>query len=154
MIAFQYNDGGRAEAGFKGFAGDCAVRAIVIASDEDYRVVYAELAHLMRRRGNLTRGKTTPRDGVPMPIIHEYLDSRGWVWTPTMRIGQGCTTHLRADELPAGRVIVRVTKHVCAVIDGVLHDLEDCARDGTRCVYGHWTLPTDQKRVLQARAGF
>jgi hypothetical protein len=55
-----------------------------------------------------------------------------------MGIGTGCTVHLKADELPAGRIIVRLSGHYAAVIDGVLHDTSDCSRDGTRCVYGYW----------------
>jgi hypothetical protein len=66
------------------------------------------------------------------------METIGWEWTPTMAIGQGCTVHLRADELPAGRLVVSVSKHWVAVIDGVIHDTYDCSRDGTRCVYGYW----------------
>ena len=56
-----------------------------------------------------------------------------------MRIGSGCKVHLRADELPAGRLIdVRVARHLAAVIDGVIYDNHDCSRGGTRCVYGYY----------------
>jgi len=60
----------------------------------------------------------------------------GWHWTPTMRIGQGCRVHVRADELPTGRLIVVVSRHLTAVIDGVIHDTADPSRKGTRCVNG------------------
>ena len=55
-----------------------------------------------------------------------------------MRIGTGCKVHLKSDELPIGRIIVRLSKHVCAVIDGVINDTYDCSREGTRCVYGYY----------------
>jgi len=55
-----------------------------------------------------------------------------------MAIGQGCKVHLRAEELPPGRLVVQVSKHVTAVIDGVIYDTHDCSRGGTRCVYGLW----------------
>src|SRR6516164_288534 len=42
-----------------------------------------------------------------------------------MRIGQGCTVHLARGELPMGRLIVSVSRHVVAVIDGVIHDTHD-----------------------------
>ena len=42
--------------------------------------------------------------------------------------------HLKAAELPAGRLIVRCSKHTTAVIDGIIHDT-----NGTRCVYGYFT---------------
>ncbi len=38
-----------------------------------------------------------------------------------------------------GRLIVSVSKHMTAVIDGVIHDTHNPSRDGTRCVYGYWT---------------
>ena len=67
------------------------------------------------------------------------MRSLGFVWTPTMGIGTGCTVHLRADELPNGRLVVAVSKHYTAVLDGVIHDIENPSRDGTRCVYGYWS---------------
>jgi hypothetical protein len=32
---------------------------------------------------------------------------------------------LHPDELPSGRIVARVSKHLCAVIDGVTHDTHD-----------------------------
>jgi hypothetical protein len=55
-----------------------------------------------------------------------------------MQIGSGCTVHLKANELPAGRLVVSVSKHLTAVVDGVIHDTHDCSRGETRCVYGYW----------------
>jgi hypothetical protein len=55
-----------------------------------------------------------------------------------MFIGQGCKVHLRADELPKGRLVVALSKHIVAVIDGVIHDTDDPSRGGTRCVYGYF----------------
>lgn len=142
MIKFVENDGGRSAAGYKGKAGDCVVRAIAIATEQDYKAVYDELF----RRNRLVRKRTksprsaSPRDGgTSKKTIREYMSDIGWVWTPTMQVGQGCTVHLRANELPSGRLVVRLSRHLAAVIDGVLHDTFDCSRDGTRCVYGYWT---------------
>ena len=39
-IKFNYNDGGRAAAGYKGTAGDCGVRAIAIVTGLPYQDVY------------------------------------------------------------------------------------------------------------------
>ena len=47
-----------------------------------------------------------------------------------MKVGQGCKVHLREDELPSGRIIVSVSKHLTAVIDGGCHDTYDPSRDG------------------------
>jgi hypothetical protein len=46
--------------------------------------------------------------------------------------------HLRADELPSGTLIVKVSKHLSAVIDGVIQDTHNPSRGGTRCVYGYY----------------
>ena len=32
-----------------------------------------------------------------------------------------------------------LSRHMCAVIDGVIHDTYDPSRDGTRAVYGYYT---------------
>lgn len=73
--------------------------------------------------------------------IRKYLASFGWKWTATMRVGSGCTVHLRDGELPQGRLIVSLSRHLVAVIDGVVHDTGDPCRGGMRCVYGYWAAP-------------
>jgi hypothetical protein len=159
-MEFIYDDGGRAAAGFKGIAGDCVVRAIAIASAQPYRAVYDDLNRAIREQrvahvsrviaGRASKGKlreaadSTARNGVFKSIFHPYLLTHGWRWTPTMKIGSGCKVHLRADELPTGRLIVAVSKHLTTVIDGVIHDLNDVSRDGTRCVYGYYIHEADQ----------
>jgi len=139
-MVFVHDDGGREAAGFRGSAGDCVTRAIAIATERPYQQVYNELHGLMGSLPSTPARKRawSPRSGVPRCVYDPYLKLIGWVWTPTMAIGQGCTVHLRDDELPGGRLIVRVTRHMCAVIDGVVHDTHDPSRSGTRCVYGYW----------------
>lgn len=134
-MKWKYNDGGRADAGFKGQAGDCVARAIAIASGEDYRQVYNDLAALNKKR----KGTRSARNGIDNRDIRTYLLGKGWTWTPTMKVGQGCKVHLREDELPSGRLMVSVSKHMVAVIDGVAHDTHDPSRGGSRCVYGYFS---------------
>ncbi len=141
-MRFQYNDGGRAAAGFKGEAGDCVTRAIAIATGLPYRAVYDALnEHALRERpSKRTRGKRSDaRNGIFRKTYDRYLHSLGWTFHPTMSIGSGCQVHLRAKELPAGRLIVRLSKHVAAVLDGVIHDTHDPSCRGTRCVYGYYS---------------
>ena len=139
------NDGGRAAAGYRGITGDCVCRAIAIATGKPYKEVYAGLISMGKTAFTKTRGRNRrmiatshPRTGVNRAIYDAYLKFYGWEWVPTMHIGQGCKTHLRADELPSGRLIVRLSKHITAVVDGELHDTYDCSRGGTRCVYGYY----------------
>ena len=138
---WQHDDGGRSAAGFKGDAGDCVCRSVAIATGIPYTDVYAALntAAQVERTGKRKRGKSSARLGVYPATIRRFLESIGWKWTPTMGIGSGCKVHLRADELPAGRLIVSLSRHITAVIDGVIHDTHDPSRDGTRCVYGYYT---------------
>lgn len=134
------DDGGRAAAGYKGATGDCVTRAIAIATGNSYQEVYDAInaAGLGERIGSRKRGVSNARTGVYKQTIRRYMESIGWKWTPTMAIGSGCKVHLRADELPAGRLVVNVSKHSCAVIDGVIYDDHDPSRGGTRCVYGYY----------------
>jgi hypothetical protein len=143
-IEFRYADGGRGAAGYKGEAGDCAVRAAAIATDTPYREVYDTLNDYAKRerRGKRKRGVSNARTGVYRTTLQRYLSDLGWAWTPTMTVGSGCKVHLRADELPSGIIVVRLSRHYAAVKDGVLHDTHDCSRAGTRCVYGYWKAPS------------
>ncbi len=139
-MKFQFNDGGRKAAGYKGNTGDCVVRSVAIATGLPYQQIYDAVnnAALSERTGKRKRGRSNARTGVYKTTIKRLMESLGWKWTPTMQIGSGCTVHLRADELPSGRLVVSVSKHITAVIDGVIHDTHDCSRRGTRCVYGYW----------------
>jgi hypothetical protein len=112
-------------------------------------VVHGELAELNARMprtkgrivgSNGSIGKATADHGIftESALFKRYMASLGFVWTPTMTIGSGCRVHLRPGELPKGRLIVRVTKHYTAVIDGTVYDVSDPCRGGTRCVYGYW----------------
>jgi hypothetical protein len=90
------------------------------------------------RMGKRKRGTSNARTGVHKSTIRWVMESLGWKWTPTMQIGSGCTVHLKANELPSGRLVVSVSKHLTAVVGGVIHDTHDCSRGETRCVYGYW----------------
>lgn len=157
-MRFKYNDGGRSETGYKGDAGDCVVRAVAIATGQPYQAVYEALGEGMRtqRSTRRTRSKASARNGVSVrrKWFKDYMASLGWKWTPTMQIGSGCKVHLTDGELPMGRLIVAVSKHYVAVLDGVIHDTYDPQRethwvstvDGVqitgisrRCVYGYWS---------------
>jgi ketosteroid isomerase-like protein len=146
MTPFVYNDGGRRAAGFKGDTGDCVTRAVTIASGKPYAEVYAFMAKMngeqrVTKRTRQSATRRSARHGVytRRKWFKDYMASLGFRWTPTMTIGSGCKVHLKADELPAGRLVAHLSRHAVAVIDGVVHDTYDPSRDGTRCVYGYWS---------------
>ena len=133
---FVHDDGGRAAAGFKGKTSDCVVRAIAIATGLPYREVYTNIsfaASLERRK----KGRSSPRTGVHKATTRRFLEAMGWLWTPTMQIGSGCKVHLADGELPTGRLIVSVSRHLVAVIDGVIHDTGDPQREEHVCEPDH-----------------
>jgi len=147
QFPFQLNDGGREKAGFKGGAGDCVVRSIAIAANLPYMRVYEDLrlanesyAQLRNDRlaKRLNAKGSSPRNGNHRNVFHEYILAQGFTWVPTMKIGAGCQVHLRASELPAGVLIVKVSKHLTAIINGVIQDTHDPSRGGNRCVYGYY----------------
>lgn len=147
VFSFMYHDGGREAAGFKGGAGDCVVRSIAIATQLPYLQVYEDLrqanANYALERDNkvsrhLVKKGSSPRNGNHRDVFHDYILGLGFDWVPTMKVGAGCQVHLRPDELPLGTLIIKVSKHLTTVIDGVIHDTHDPSRGGQRCVYGYY----------------
>jgi hypothetical protein len=130
---FVFDDGGRAAAGFKGSAGDCVCRAIAIVTGRPYAEVYAALAQgtgsqrVTRRSG---KRSASARNGIntKRKWFREYMASLGLRYVPTMQIGSGCKVHLCAEELLAGKLIVQVSGHYTAMVDGVIHDTYDPRR--------------------------
>ena len=152
-MKFVYDDGGRAAAGFKGTTGDCVCRSIAIATGRPYKEVYDLINEYGKKehQGKRKSGKSSARTGVYKNTIKKVMEHYGWKWTPTMLIGQGCKVHLQEDELPKGRLVVNLSKHSTAVIDGVIHDIYDPNDRGyivdgygndittNRCVYGYYS---------------
>ena len=148
-----YDDGGRTAAGYKGKAGDCVCRAIAIATERPYQEVYDLINEFAKseRKGKRKSGISSARTGVYKQTIKKVMEHYGWIWIPTMKVGQGCKVHLNEKELPSGRLVVSVSKHETAVIDGVIHDTYDPNDRGVytdadgkvipqtdRCVYGYF----------------
>ena len=138
---FVFHDGGRAAAGYKGTTGDCVTRSIAIATGKPYQEVYDALNGLAQCERICKREKrrSSSRTGVYRKTYQHYLESLGWQWTSTMSIGSGCQVHLRSSELPAGPLMVKMSRHLTAVVDGVLYDTHNCSRGGMRCVYGYFS---------------
>src|ERR1700685_3927851 len=119
---FRYHDGGRAATGYRGKTGDCVVRSIAIATGLPYQHIYdlVNRASTRERTGTRKRGISNARTGVYKSTIHRVMKELGWTWTPTMQIGSGCKVHLRPNELPSGRLVVSVSKHLTTMIDGII----------------------------------
>ena len=147
MTKFIFNDGGRKAAGFKSSnAGDCVCRAICIAADLPYAEVHKALSEGNYSQRKSKRCKSMSNKGADSGVytkrkwFKDYMQSLGFHWVSTMGIGTGCKVHMKAEELPKGKIVCRLTRHYSAMVDGVINDTYDPSRDGTRCVYGYWTL--------------
>jgi len=107
------DDGGRAAAGFETkHADDCVCRAIAIATERPYPKIYAELKAVGWSEFRNDRLEDE------LQRIRGYLEARGWRWIQTIQRGDGFNSrvHLRADELPVGRLIVVMSEHFAAVV--------------------------------------
>ena len=128
------DDGGRSKYFAANNVGDCVTRAIAIATQRDYKEVYDEISQFLGY---------TPRNGVKHNDTKRVMDHLGFEWHSTMGIGTGCQVHLAQGEVPMDQPIVcNCSGYLVAVINGNLRDTYDSSRDGTRCVYGYWTLGT------------
>ena len=134
-----YNDGGRSNY-YKGDAYDCVVRAIAIATNQDYKQVYDLVNEYIKREPYDEKYVSNARSGVSKEICSKLLKDMGYEWTPTMKFGHGCSVHLREDELPKGTIIASVSKHLTCIKDGIIYDTFDPSRGGQRCVYGYWKI--------------
>jgi len=147
------DDGGREASGIANAArrkdrtGDCVTRAIAIATGKPYREVHdaltvASVRHIYSDEGKHGKywrrhgGVCTydPDHGCSDEVWRPYLESLGWkeVLTEDQKV------RLRADELPHGRLVVSIRRHLVAVIDGVIHDTYDSGGAGRVRVKGYW----------------
>lgn len=150
-MKFIYDDGGRYAAGYKGSADDCAVRSIAIAAMLPYQDVY-DLVNEMAKDERLTkkrRSRSSARSGVRTSTLRKVMERLGWRWVPTMTIGSGCTVHLADGELPMGRLVVAVSKHYTAVIEGVIYDTFDPSERGTTIYPAGYLGEVPKKAVKQ-----
>lgn len=118
MLNYVKDDGGRADAGYKGEAGDCVTRALAIVSGEPYRELYRELA----RAQQAVTGKRSARNGIKKKAYEAVFQGHGLV---KVKLPKGPRpTYAQAHER-YGDCIVTTARHVCALVDGALHDTFD-----------------------------
>ena len=112
MIRFKLNDGGRKDAGFKGQAPDCVVRAIAIVMGAPYRQVRKDILELTKE---MTGGMEDISRGVYPPVTHRYLTERGFELV--------ICKNQYVDDLPTNTALIVCTaRHDFAMVDGVVND--------------------------------
>ena len=125
IIPFCQNDGGRRNYQCPNYWSDCAVRAISIALDMDYRDVWNNLDEMMESGDH-------PNNGVPITITKRYLEEQGWGYKSTDGLTlNGLLTICGSLEIPT---IFRVpiglrTYHLSIIKDGEIHDVVEWWKD-------------------------
>lgn len=148
-IPWKYNDAGnpgrRTKRG-RLVVGNAVVRAIAIATEHPYWETYyalyaAQCEYVKRSRSKRVKDKGASIDyaGVWPDVSKQYLLDRGWIWVPIMEVGSGVTVHLTYEEIPdLPLFIARVSRSLVTVVNGVVQDIGDPSRDGTRALYGYF----------------
>ena len=158
-MAFKRDDGGRCKAGFKGKAPDCFLRAYSITEEKDYKEAYNELEEKFSKmkplKGKSVRGSgvSHPNTGVYREHADQILKDKGYKWIPTSGIGKGFEMHVKEGELPAGKNILRVSKHYIASEDDDWKDTHDSSRNQRRGVYGYWRKGQNEQPNVQSVSG-
>lgn len=130
LIDYAYNDGGRARAGYKTPANDCAVRAIAILTRKPYAHIYIRMAAAMRRAGYPNSADDChkhPRPGLKPAITApqvQYIVTASYGIRPT-NLGRGRLPTYTEAWLLHGDCLVGTATHVAAITDGTLHDTFD-----------------------------
>ena len=141
-LTYVYDGGGRAEAGYRGHAGDCGTRAWAIALGIDYETARHELMEHTGRWLDKSRAKEarearrrgirrSVRNGIWKPPMQMMAAAHGWLWVPLKHIGSTETWHLNcvtAERLGADTFVATLSRHYCAVRDGVVRDSHDPRR--------------------------
>ena len=131
FFGYEFSDGGRAAAGYKGSTGDCVVRAIAILTGEPYKEVYTDMANAMKANGyrksanpdtakrgiKRERGQLTVK-AVQDEVLHYYGIQR-------VSLPRGKRPTYAAAYRRYGNCIVSTVKHLSAIVDGYLLDTSD-----------------------------
>ena len=118
MIGYEFNDGGRAAAGYKGSAGDCVARAFAILTGMDYKTAYK----LFAEANSEVTGKVSARNGIKRTVWPQVFEDYGIV---KMKLRRGVRPTYSEAYAMFGDCIVKTTKHVAAIKDGKLQDTGD-----------------------------
>ena len=111
-----YDDGGRSNYYKAKNVRDCVCRAISIANNKDYKEIYRELTRL-------NYGKT-PRNGVSESIYKKLLENLGWKCVEC----ENENVYLKTEDIPAGIVICKISRHLVAVKNKTIYDTWDCSK--------------------------
>jgi hypothetical protein len=137
MLNRKITDAGRSQAGFGQENNDCTVRALAKAGNIDYKLAHEIMAEEGRKpncTSNMMCGLLNARDKNLLKYEHVQLAKHERMFQyaigffgPTgecLKFNKmvGPNINQFVQQHPRGRYIVRIKRHVFAVIDGVIYD--------------------------------
>lgn len=144
-VRWVYNDGGYEK--YRNELPNCPyTRAIAIATGMDYKECYQLINNYIIKDGYDELYVNNCRQEVVKTVIRKVLADLNADNCWRSKFAQGCTKHLKREELPPlGTIIVQISKGLTTLIDGVIQDMYDPSRKGTRCIYNIWTIGAENK---------
>jgi hypothetical protein len=131
LLPFVYDDGGRRDAGFPALDmapesphGDCATRALAIATGTPYAEMYARVDAVGAQLEPEWHG---PDGGIPMLLQREYMAALLPGWVCRYAPQRARLTSRFVPDAPACIAVFRSPKmkHWAAVVDGRLRDIHE-----------------------------
>lgn len=125
---WQPSDAGRSASRRPRQTNDCTVRALATVMGSSYDEAYEEL----KRAGRKCRSGFR---------LSDWLGAQAWatkIAFPAVKGQKRMNPSSFVKTFPAGRYIVKVSHHVFACIDGIVHDETVVSPD--RCIYTAWKV--------------
>ena len=134
MFPYFYNDAGRLQSKRSKQKNDCTVRALALSAEVDYDVAY----DLLKYRGRkASKGHFFPKQrSDDIAFGYKFI----WKSFPAVKGQKRMNPERFAIEFPKGVYICKTVKHVYAVIDGIINDIEKVSWFDGKCVYGCWKV--------------
>lgn len=131
---FICSDGGRSESKRPKQSNDCTVRALALACDIDYDDAYDYLTEQGRKcsKGFFLNKHLDKLAKTNIPIFGYKLSTISF---PAIKNRERMFVAAFPIFYPKGRYIIRQAKHMAAVIEGFVKDVNFNSR---RCVYKAW----------------
>lgn len=133
-LKYQFNDGGRFLAGYSGGAGDCVVRALSIATGSSYSNMYEFVNRTARCFESHSKVKSSNVYGIYSNSVKGIMKILRLKWIAKKSNGM--------LVIPTkGTYIVSLIGHVCAVVDGTIHDTHNTINPiNLTLAQGYWKV--------------
>lgn len=132
VYPFRQTDAGRAQSLRPKQINDSAVRALALVCG----LAYDEAYDLLASAGRKSHRHFDFTHWVESASRYGYLFS--WHHFPAIKGRRRINPITFCQRYNKGRWVIKTTKHVAAVIDGVLHD--EFLMRPNRCIYGAWKV--------------